>query len=137
MTLNLPLLYFVWTDEYCQTSPKKPKSSNIWHVTSILVCCIFGADAGHCDFLTSSHPQMSASHLLGLQGPQQTPDLIFAILYFEISSLMSLTFFPWLNSIYLPAVACKIQVWNRLKSMVTKLEYVKNQVQLDRKNFLF
>jgi hypothetical protein len=23
--------------------------------------------------LTSSHPQMSASHLLGLQGPQQTP----------------------------------------------------------------
>ena len=25
------------------------------------------------DLLTSSHPQMSASHLLGLQGPQQTP----------------------------------------------------------------
>ena len=29
----------------------------------------------HCvaDLLTSSHPQMSASDLLGLQGPQQTP----------------------------------------------------------------
>ena len=29
----------------------------------------------------SSHPQMSASHLLGLQGPQQTPavsDMLFA-----------------------------------------------------------
>ena len=23
MTLNLPLLYFVWTEEYCQTSPNK------------------------------------------------------------------------------------------------------------------
>ena len=41
MTLNLPLLYFVWTEEYCQTSPNKNKSPNLWHVTSILVCCIF------------------------------------------------------------------------------------------------
>ena len=41
MTLNLPLLYFVWTEEYCQTSPQKIKSQNLWHVTSILVCCIF------------------------------------------------------------------------------------------------
>ena len=35
MTLSLPLLYFVWSEEYCQTSP------NLWHVTSILVYCIF------------------------------------------------------------------------------------------------
>ena len=42
MTLNLPLIYFVWTEEYCQTSPNKSKSPNLWHVTSILVCCIFG-----------------------------------------------------------------------------------------------
>jgi hypothetical protein len=41
MTLNLPLLYFVWTEEYCQTSPNKNKSPNLWHVTSILVYCIF------------------------------------------------------------------------------------------------
>ena len=41
MTLNLPLLYFVWTEEYCQTSPNKNKSPNLWHVTSILICCIF------------------------------------------------------------------------------------------------
>ena len=41
MTLNLPLLYFVWTEEYCQTSPNKNKSSNHWHLTSILVSCIF------------------------------------------------------------------------------------------------
>ena len=41
MTLNLPLLYFVWTEEYCQTSPNKNKSPNLWHITSILVCCIF------------------------------------------------------------------------------------------------
>ena len=40
--MNLPLLYFVWTEEYCQTSPNKNKSPNLWHVTSILVCCIFG-----------------------------------------------------------------------------------------------
>ena len=42
MTLNLPLSYFVWTKEYCQTSRNKKKSPNLWHVTSILVCCIFG-----------------------------------------------------------------------------------------------
>ena len=41
MTLNLPLLYFVWNEEYCQTSPNKNKSPNLWHVLSILVCCIF------------------------------------------------------------------------------------------------
>ena len=41
MTLNLPLLYFVWAEEYCQTSPNKNKSPNLWHVTSISVCCIF------------------------------------------------------------------------------------------------
>ena len=44
MTLNLPLLYFVWTEEYCQTSPNKNKSANLWHVTSILVCCIFASN---------------------------------------------------------------------------------------------
>ena len=42
MTLNLSLLYFVWTEEYCQTSTNKIKSPNLWHVTSILVWCIFG-----------------------------------------------------------------------------------------------
>ena len=42
MTLNLPLLYVLWLEEYCQTSPNKNKSPNLWHVTSILVCCIFG-----------------------------------------------------------------------------------------------
>jgi hypothetical protein len=25
MTLNLPLLYFVWIEEYCQTCPKEKK----------------------------------------------------------------------------------------------------------------
>ena len=41
MTLNLPLLYVLWSEEYCQTSPNKNKSPNLWHVTSILVCYIF------------------------------------------------------------------------------------------------
>ena len=40
MTLNPPFLYFVWTEEYCQTSSNINKSPNLWHVTSILVCCI-------------------------------------------------------------------------------------------------
>ena len=43
MTLNLPLLYVLWLEEYCQTSPNKNKSPNLWHVTRILVCCIFGS----------------------------------------------------------------------------------------------
>ena len=42
MTLNLPLLYWFWFVEYCQTCPNKNKSPNLWHVTSILVSCIFG-----------------------------------------------------------------------------------------------
>ena len=42
MTLNLPLLYVLWLEEYCMISPNKNKSPNLWHVTSILVCCIFG-----------------------------------------------------------------------------------------------
>ena len=42
MTLHLPLLYWFWFVEYCQTSPNKNKSPKLWHVTSILVCCIFG-----------------------------------------------------------------------------------------------
>ena len=41
MTLNLPLLYVLWLEEYCQISPNKSKSPNFWHITSILVCCIF------------------------------------------------------------------------------------------------
>ena len=44
MTLNLPLLYVLWSEEYCQMSPNKNRSPNLWHVTSILVCCIFGFD---------------------------------------------------------------------------------------------
>ena len=41
MNLNLTLLYFVWNEEHCQTSPDKNKSPNLWHITSILVYCIF------------------------------------------------------------------------------------------------
>ena len=41
MTLNLPLLYVLWLEEYRQISPNENKSPNLWHVTSILVCCIF------------------------------------------------------------------------------------------------
>ena len=44
MTLNQPLLYFAWTEKYCQTSPNKNKSPNLWHITSILVGCILGRD---------------------------------------------------------------------------------------------
>ena len=48
--------------------------------------------------------------------------LIFAILQFEISSLKELDFFLSLNCIFLPAVACKIQVWNRQKIQFLKLD---------------
>ena len=60
MTLNLPLLYWFWLAEYCQTSPNKNKSPNLWQVTSILVCCIFGSNHtllwAHCSsYLFSLH----------------------------------------------------------------------------------
>ena len=44
MNLNLPLLCWFWFVEYCQPSPNKNKSPNLWHITSILVCCIFAED---------------------------------------------------------------------------------------------
>ena len=47
MTLNLPLLYVLWLEEYCQISLNKNKSPNLWHVTSILVYCIFGSGKGN------------------------------------------------------------------------------------------
>ena len=47
MTLNQTLLYFVWTEEYCQTSPNKNKTLNLWHVISILVCCIFACTTSY------------------------------------------------------------------------------------------
>ena len=34
-------LHWPWIEEYCQTSPNKNQSPNLWHLTSILVCCIF------------------------------------------------------------------------------------------------
>ena len=47
MTLNLPLLYVLWLEEYYQISPSKNRSPNLWHVTSILVCCIFAYNSGN------------------------------------------------------------------------------------------
>ena len=44
MNLNLPFLYRFWFIEYCQPSPNKNKTLNLWHITSILVCCIFAED---------------------------------------------------------------------------------------------
>jgi len=38
MTLNLSLLYFVWTEVYCQTSQNKKKSPSLWQITSLLIC---------------------------------------------------------------------------------------------------
>ena len=62
--------------------------------------------------------------------------------FFEFSSLKYQVgwtgFFPSLNWNFLPAVACKIQVWNRLKikfiklDTYFKLENCKNRVQIDR-----
>ena len=39
--IGIPLLYWFWFVEYYHTSPNKNRSLNLWHVTSILVCCIF------------------------------------------------------------------------------------------------
>ena len=51
MTLNIPLKYLVWTEEYCQTSQNKNKSPNLWHVTSILVCCIFDEGDAYISYI--------------------------------------------------------------------------------------
>ena len=55
MTLNLPSLYFFWLEEYGQTSPNKNQSPNLWHVTSILVCCIFVMHNGRQKSRWKSH----------------------------------------------------------------------------------
>ena len=65
MTLNLPLLYVLWLEEYCQISPNKNKSPNLWHVTSILVSYIFGSTYWllHVNNQYNRHTQ--STHLLG------------------------------------------------------------------------
>ena len=40
MTLNLPFIYVLWLEEYCQISPNKNRSPNLWHVTSLLYFCL-------------------------------------------------------------------------------------------------
>ena len=40
MTLNLPLFYVLWLEEYCQISLNKNRLPNLWHVISILVSCV-------------------------------------------------------------------------------------------------
>ena len=45
MTLILPLLYIFCLN--CQTSLNKNKSPNLWHISSILVCCIFAFEEDH------------------------------------------------------------------------------------------
>ena len=68
--------------------------------------------------------------------------LIFAILQFEIHiEFDELNFFPSLNLIFLPVVACKIQVWNRpkikfIKLDISKWRIAKNQVQIYRGTWL-
>ena len=49
----------------------------------------------------------------------------FAIRQFEILSLMN-GFFPCLNLIFLFSVACKIQVWNRLKLQFIRPDTISN-----------
>ena len=51
MNLNLHLLYFVWTEEYYQNSPNRNKSRNLWHVTCILVCCIFDEGDAYISYI--------------------------------------------------------------------------------------
>ena len=51
MTLNLPLLYFVWTEAYCQTSSNKNKLRNFQHVTSILVFSFFDEGDAYISYI--------------------------------------------------------------------------------------
>ena len=50
MTLNLPLLYFVWTEEYCQTSPNKNKPPNLWHLSLLYFWLQPSSDYSFCQF---------------------------------------------------------------------------------------
>jgi hypothetical protein len=95
MTLNLPLLYFVWTEEYCQTSPNKNKSPNLWHATSILVCCIFEhvyANKGHfCIILALS---MATKRIKA----QIAQNVTFPVLYSYVIWACLYSFYDPLNS---------------------------------------
>ena len=44
-------IIFFWIEEYCQTSPNKNQSPNLWHVTSILVCCIFDEGDAYISYI--------------------------------------------------------------------------------------
>ena len=80
MTLNLPLLYFVWSEEYCHTSPNKNKSPNLLHVTSILVCFIFEGN-----FVAGVY------HAFIVHEPSQNKQGI------QVSALLLKEYFPYKN----------------------------------------
>ena len=103
MTLNLPLLYFVWTVEYCQTSSNKNKSRNLWHVTSILVCCIFDEGDAYISYIldvlflsfNKCWPTLFLAHFIILE--VQLSESSFHILLYLFILLNSILFFtlPW------------------------------------------
>jgi hypothetical protein len=57
-----------WPKSHFLRQPGHPGFPQSVHVDAEL-----SADAGSTWLLSSNHPQILASHLLGLQGPQQTP----------------------------------------------------------------
>ena len=104
MTLNLPLLYFVWTEQYCQPSPNKNKSRNLWHVTSILVCCIFYEEDAYISYIfwmffflsfNKCWPTLFLAHFIILE--VQLSESSFLILLYLFILLNSILFFtlPW------------------------------------------
>ena len=59
-----------WIEEYGQYSPNKNQSPNLWHVTSILVCCIFVVDLknmGWNIYKTSTYNRNLRVSLVGIE----------------------------------------------------------------------
>ena len=73
MTLNLPLLYVLWLEEYCWICPNKNRSPNLWHVTSILVYFIIALWA---DYLLLSRG-VSSNGIQWTSCPRSTTFLYF------------------------------------------------------------
>ena len=86
MNLNLPLLYFLGLEEYCQTSPNKNKSPNLWQVTDILVCCIFEV-TGPNNFKTV--PPGLNLEKSGTKSTHALKPSLFFVLSWEIINLLS------------------------------------------------
>ena len=104
----------VWTEEYCQTSLSKNKTSKLWHVTSILVCCIFAGTVRNWVTFCAYYQYICSARLSGKPGtpiPPLKQTNIFAVHLLASDGKRNCISFPqlrWMSLLYFKRAFCMV-----------------------------